>query len=368
MSTINTSLDDVFKSTAFGDRRSAIGTTFFGINHRQTPQAVPINTDGYGLTFFTRPQLNLSTDNIRAERSFIPLLTKNAASIQRIIRCYLDPRLIYTDQLPDGCPFVDNKNAFMPLLTNHLLSCSGWPDPVLETHTSKPGAYKEVFGFADSTLDIYSAYDVSTTFRNMISDPITLLYYTWIKYQAAVFKGIFVPYPDYLVKNEIDYNTRIYRLVLDRTKRFVQKIGCCGAAHPTTGNIGSAFNFEAEKPLNETHERIDIQWRAYGASYNDPILVSEFNRTVAIFNPDMRPLGNSPLPPPSMQAIPMSTLEYLNSRGYPWINPESMELLWYIPLSEFSAEMQALERHRSALGISNVPGNSSTVSFTRNTK
>ena len=353
MSKLNTSLNDVFKSTPLGDVRSAIGTTFYGINHRQTPMPVPINSDGYGLTFFTRPQLNLSTDNIRADRKFVPFLTTQPASIQRIIRCYLDPRLMWQYNSGIDCPFVDNKNAFLPLLTNHLLSASGWPDPVLDTFTSKPGAYKEVFGFTDSSIEIYSAYDITASFRNMMSDPITALYYAWMIYKSNVYKGVFVPYPGFLVKNEIVYNTRIYRLVLDKTKRYVQKIACTGASEPVTVNLGSSFNFEFDKPLNESNERIEMQFRCYGALYNDPLIVHQFNKTVCIFNPDMRPVGGATLPPPNMMPVPMASLDYFNCRGYPFINPDTYELLWYVYQSDYSAVMSAFERHQSALNPSN---------------
>jgi len=353
MSKIGTSLNDVFKSTPLGDMRSAIGTTFYGINHRQTPNPVPINVDGYGLVFFTRPQLNLSSGNIRAERKFTQLLSTLPTSIQRIIRCYLDPRLMLTPGAGLSAPFVDNQNAFIPLLTNHLLTATGWPDPVQETFTSKPGAYKEVFGFTDSSLEIYSAYDITATFRNMVGDPITQLFYNWLLYKSDVFKGILVPYPDFLVKNEIDYNTSVYRIILDKTKRFVQKIARTGAAEPTTINLGSAFNFDSEKPLNESHDRIEMQFRCYGACYNDPIIVHEFNKVVGIFNPSMRPLAGEKLPRSSMHQVPMASLDYFNCRGYPFIDPDTMELLWFVFEEDYQNVMNAFQRHQEALSASN---------------
>jgi hypothetical protein len=342
---INTSLNDVFKSTPLGDVDSAIGTLFYGINHRQTPNPVPINKDGYGLTFFTRPQLNLRTENIRAERTFIPLLTNEPESIQRIIRCYLDPRLNYDSNNSFGTTLVDHQGAFMPLLTNHLLACTGWPDPILETFTSKPGAYKEVYSMVDSSLDIYSAYDITATFRNMVGDPITSLFLYWLQYQASVFKGVMVPYPDFLVQNEIDYNTRIYRLVLDKNKRFVQKIACTGAAYPISVPIGGAFNFEAGKPINQTNDQIQINFRCMGACYQDDIVVHEFNKVVGIFNPSMRDEYYKLV----MQQVPVEALSTFNSTGYPHINPDTYELCWYVPKDQYSRVMAAYERHVNSL-------------------
>ena len=67
---VSQSLDDYFQSTPIGSVDKAIGNNLFGINHRQIPGLVPSNKDIYGFTFFTRPQLNLQTDNIRNERRF----------------------------------------------------------------------------------------------------------------------------------------------------------------------------------------------------------------------------------------------------------------------------------------------------------
>ncbi len=343
---LNTSLNDVFKSTPLGDVDSAIGTTFYGINHRQTPNPVPINKDGFGLTFFTRPQMNLTTANVRAERSFISLLTNDPESIQRIIRCYLDPRLNYESNGSFGSTLIDHTGAFIPILTNHLMSCSGWPDPVLETFSSKPGAYKEVFGFADSSLDIFSAFDLTCTFRNMTGDPITSIFFAWLKYQASVFKGIMIPYPDFLVKNEIDYNTRIYRLVLDKNKRFVQKIACTGAAHPISAPIGAAFNFEAGKPINQANDQIQINMRCYGVRYDDDIIAHDFNKVVGIFNPSMREEYYSSV----MQQVPVEALSIFNSRGYPRINLDTYELQWYVGKDDYSRVMTAYERHVASFG------------------
>lgn len=350
---INTTLSDVMKTTSIGDISRAMGSVFYGINHRQQPSPIPINRDMYGLTFFTRPQLNLSTQNIRAERSLIPLLTNEEASIQRMIRCYLDPRL---NAVAEGlqCPFVDHQCAFIPLLTNHLQTCSGWGDPSLDTFTSKPGSHKEVFGMVDSTLDLFGAFDLNLAFRNMQSDPITEMFRVWITYEASVFKGIMVPYPDLMIKNEIDYMTRVYRLVLDKNRNTVQKIGCIGAGFPVTTPLGAAFNYDADKPLNASNDQLNITLRSFGQQYQDPILIYEFNKVVSIFNPSMRAeyfertlsgkYANDMMP-----RIPAEALSVFNNAGYPRIDPNTYELQWHVPKAQYEAVMAAYERHLSAL-------------------
>jgi len=344
--TINTTLNDIWKSTMVGDVRSAIGAALYGINHRQTPGAVPINRDGNGLTFFTRPQLNLTDDNASVLRTMVPLLTTEPESIQRMVRKLLDPR---QQDLP--CSLVDDKLAFIPILTNHLLSCSGWPDPSLDVHTSKPGVYKEEFSLYDSVTDKYSSWNLSTTFRNMVGDPIGLILQTWLDYGSAVFRGDMTPYADFIASNTYDYNTRIYRLVLDRNRRLVQKIACTGASIPLNNPQGNSFNFEHDRPINQGNDQIQVNWRCIGYQYNDHILVREFNAAVGIFNPAMRD-ANYYL---DMVQVPEAALLLFNNMGYPRIDPDSLELQWWVSQDQYEAIMGGFTRTAQATGLTLDP-------------
>ena len=148
----------------------------YGINHRQTPLAVPMNKDQYGLCFFTRPQLNLQSENLRQKRFMHPLLDTNPISYYRLIRCTLDPRLMtgYGDDDVNSnenvdaisCPIVDNQSAFIPVLTNSLTSISGWPDMKLPIAQSQEGKYKESHIMVDGVTEDYSAYTLNASFRN----------------------------------------------------------------------------------------------------------------------------------------------------------------------------------------------------------
>lgn len=343
----NSTLDDIFKSTPMGTTSNAIGNVFYGINHMQQPAPVPINKDSFGLTFFTRPQLNLTTANVRSERRLIPLLNTKESSIQRIIRCYLDPRLNNSNTI--SCPLVDKENAFIPLLTNHLLSCSGWPDIAIDTYVSKPGAYKEVYSQVDSIFDIFSAYDITATFRNMKSDPITHLFYIWTLYQSLVFQGIMVPYPDFIVKNELDYNTRIYRLVLDSERKYVQKIACTGAAFPVSVPMNTSFNFEHDRPYNLNNSEITINFKAIGACYQDDIIVDEFNSVVEIFNVNMRENTKDSYRNSNMTKVPRDLLSFFNNMCYPRINTDSYELEWYVTKENYNRVVESYKRYTTEM-------------------
>lgn len=346
------SIDRVFQSTSVGPLSNAIGSTFYGINHRQTPSAIPINKDSFGLAFFTRPRLNLTSNNLRASRLMRPLLNTESRSLQRIIRCLLDVELA---KKGISSPYIDNQQAFIPMLTNNLLSMSGWRDLVAPTMTSQEGIYKESFTMVDGVTEDYSTYDITANFRNLPGDPITSFFMYWLHYMSLVYRGIMVPYPDMIIQNEIDYNTRIYRLILDPSKTQVQKIAACGAAFPVSAPLGAAFNFESDRPLNEAGDQITINFQAMGCLYQDDILIHEFNQTVAMFNDTMAARNFQTVETrvgteikyestnPYYKKVPMEALGIFNNRGYPRINPNSYELEWWVSQEDYRMLLPALQ-------------------------
>lgn len=346
-SDVSKKIETIFKSTSIGSIDSAIGNSIYGINHRQMPGVVPINRDFYGLTFFTKPELNLTSGNIRMLRKLIPLLTNVQNSIPRIIRCTLDPEIHRSPEYI-STPLVDSQQAFIPMLTNNLISMSGWPDIIAPTMTSQEGLYKEAWSMVDGVTDIYSTYDIQANFRNIDGDPISSLFATWIIYASAVYIGDMVPYPIKIIQNEIDYQTRIYRLVLDSSKTYVRKIGACGASFPLSIPMGSYFNFESDRPVNNSNDQISIPFRCIGAIYNDDILVSEFNKVVGKFNSGMvenkfsTSMGaNNTITTtnPTHTKITMDKLVLFNNRGYPRINPFTYELEWWVPNDDYNSIM-----------------------------
>lgn len=347
-SVVKNALDDVFANTAVGTLSTSISDTFFGINHRQQPNSVPINRDYHGLTFFTRPRMNMTLENLRQFRPFAPLLTTQAASIPRAIRSMLDTDAPLANP-PHTSPLMDDLQAFIPILTNQLITISGFPDVVAPTFTSKPGVYKEAFSMVDGVTLNYETYDVTANFRNIAGDPITALFLTWVHYASLVFQGILVPYPDMILENEIDYQTRIYRLILDPSRRFVQKIAACGAAFPFTVPIGAAFNVDTDAPINRANDQISVTFRCTGAIYQDDILIDEFNRTVIGKNSNMG--GSDTDRQNNLTKLQPAVYNLFNHFGYPRINTTSYELEWWIPTDQYN-EM---------LGSSAGPGADSDV-------
>lgn len=360
---VGKSLDSILENLPIGSVERAIGNNLYGINYRQTGNAVPRSKDGYGFAFFTRPQLNLSTLNLTNYRGFYNLLTKNNASYQAFTRLMLDPRLNYLNRL--SCPFVDPQNAFISVLTNNIVSMSGWPDLTVPVYTSATGLYGEEHSFVDGVTNHYEAFDIDAVYRNTRGNPLLYFFYIWIKYSSLVFEGILNPYFDMITENEIDYMTRIYRVVTDPTKRYVTQIGCTGASFPVNVPTGNLFDLNTDTPFNTRNAELNIRFRCMGFMAFEDIIKYWFNQAVAIFNPSMRKVLQHDLDnwgematredPAFVYEIPGSDyvkIPYLvgmaaelqgvdagllsvNHRAVPFINLHTNELEWWVPQSQF---------------------------------
>ena len=305
----------------------AISNNLYGISNNNTVSMVPATRNVYGYAFFTRPQLNLSGPNLRRYRKLYQFLTTNQSSAHRYVRMMLDPRLYYSDENL-RCPFIDNKLAFIPMLTNNLNSMGGWNDIVLPTYTTPDGVRREQWTIADGAIDIFESWDLDCTFRNVRDDPMTLMLLLWVTYIALVFDGTLMPYADFCAQREIDYQTRVYRLVMDETKTYVKHIGCAPVAFPVNLPMGKFFDFNRATPYQDQTKEINIRFKCTGAEYSDDILIQEFNETVGIFNPDVANMIRGKKH--NLEKVPQGLLDIFNYRCYPVINTDTFELEWYV--------------------------------------
>jgi len=196
-------LDSFVKETqSTGSLKQSASNMLYGINQTQTMEIVPKNLDRRGYVFFTRPQLNLSTSNVLNVRKLFSLVTDNEYSIHRYVRCLLDPR--QASEHGVTTPLVNNKLAFMPILTNSVQTISGWPDEVLPTFKSKPGIRKEQYSQGDGVVEINEVFNLDCAFRNMASEPLSHIFITWLQYISSVFEGVMGPYMDFITENEIE--------------------------------------------------------------------------------------------------------------------------------------------------------------------
>lgn len=326
-------MEKITRYAGRGGQRSALASNYYGFNHRNIGAPLPKNRDTYGYTFFTRPRLRLSYDNLISDRTFALLNTKDKHSVRRWVRATLDP--VQRTGNIDMSPLVDPKQAFIPLLSNSLLSLSGWPDVTVDTYTSAEGLRKEQWTMADGFSKYHSVYTLSAEFKNSINSPINELFYYWTQYQLMVHEGLMHPHFESTIENEIDYQTRIYRLTMDPSKQFVTDIAATGVAFPLASNIAAKFDYSKESIYNDNNDTVSIPFQCTGAIYKDPILMAEFNLTVQTFNMDMHDALRGKL----FRILQPNEVNLFNHFGYPRINLDTGRLEWWVYKSDYDAIM-----------------------------
>lgn len=337
-------IDQVSRGLGLGGIGTSTYSTIHGINmHGGTP-SLPQNKDSRGLVFFTKPCLNLSYNNVIGIRKMSYLANTDPLSMGNAIRCMLNPvnfdvapssgikggdNRVYGDSHRSS--IVDDLNPFIPLLSNTLLTLSGWPDFVPETYTSKEGISKEAVSWIDGRPNIHSVFSLSATFANMEGDPVRQLLSTWIEYATRVAEGSMLPWPLNIVENRIDYQTRPYILTLDSTGTYVQHITAAGAAFPIADPAGAASNFNVEQVQTTANRQISTEFKAIGAIYDDPLLITSFNKTVVLSNPDMADAvrESKMIKLVSSDKEIISEKQLFNYMSYPRISDTS-ELEWWV--------------------------------------
>ncbi len=370
-------IDQILRHASYGTRSKINEESYRGLDIIGTGQTVIQNRINQGMVFFTRPLLNLTYGNLTRSRDLLVWRDSPEYSIARMTRAYLDPlnnrekpvvdgEGIYRD--PDifssGCPLVDPKTPFINILSNNLLSMGGWQDIRMDTYQSDKGIRNEQWIMADGVTEIYSPFTLDCTFRNPEGDPITMLFYLWLKYISCVRSGILYPYPIMIGTRQIDYMTRIYNFCLDANKKYITHWAACGAGFPTNLSM-KVFDYDYDKFSKENVDQTAISFQCVGINYDDPIVLFEFNKLVAMFEPELRtfiktgpngenlgelhqfvtkdfmdniPLGNhgnNDSPNASWIKLRDNEKTSANYHVYPLINTYTKELEWWMRREEY---------------------------------
>ena len=325
-------VDKISEHYGNGDRSSVATSVLRGINHRGYGVPMKSNISNQGITFFTRPDLNLSYDNITVSRRLAVMGTKNLNSLPGYIRCILDPAS-NSGLFPKGhgvglnrskSALVDSKSAFVGVLTNNLTSLSGWPDNTIDSFTSEAGLGHEVWNQVDNYTASHGTFDLTAEFREFEGGLITTLIRTWMEYMSRVADGSMLPYPWSIEEKVLDYYTRIYRFVLDPTRTFVKHV-ISTIGYPTAVPDAAKYNFNSESPTAPS-DSVGIPFKCLTCEVDDPITLLEFNSVVATFNPAMKDGTRES----SMVKIPQAQALRYNFEGYPYIDLVTHELQWWM--------------------------------------
>lgn len=325
----------VRKSTLTGDPDSSLFNMFYGPNHFGSNDLVPINQDTFAYIFFTKPNLNLSKANIGHVRKLQYLLNQGPNTIANAVKCSLSTKFGW-NEARDGSrsDAINDDYPFIPFLSSSIESVSGFPDEAMEFFQSEEGMAKQVYGYADGRPENFGTFQLQFVFNSKIGDPHKLYLGTLHQYMGLVGTGEISPKAESENEFETDYFTNVYIIITDRNKQYVQKLACLGGGGLWEGvPSGQDFNIDKATDLQLEGRQINAPMLCFGFRYNDPIIIENFNYLVRAFK---KPMGDVQMGTPEntgMVQIPHRQLSLFGNRGYPFINPDTSELEWWIESS-----------------------------------
>lgn len=293
----------------------------FARHDRFNRAMVPKNAIFSGYTFFSRPCLCLADWNLIGERKFAALKTEDATSVPFAIRCMLDTRFCRESPIAGSCPLIDRQNPFFTILSNGLKSISGFQDPNLVTETTEGGFFSEDQTYVIGGDRLHRTYDFQCQFREYPGSPITAIFDYWYQYMANLQDGSMQQYSEAIDANRIDYTVSIYRFLMDRTNRYIQRWAKCTGCYPVAPPTGVPFNLnEGEFMVNAASE-FTVPFKVNRIEYDDPVILKEFNMLVRRYNSSIATGGAQ---------MAFSQRPQNNFCGIPYIRPSlhGFELLW----------------------------------------
>jgi hypothetical protein len=355
-------LDSVFRNAQLGLINKSISQTMTGLRTTHKRINTPTAKDNHGYVFLTKPQLNLSMSNIMRYRPFMPLLNKNKASLGAWIRGTLDPRwarvgdrAVYLNKLvteseetdypagekdsytlplvngtgrmdvpeDDHASQVDVYSPFINIITNNVVQISGFPDIDMPVFTGEPNRIGSSFQMIDGVENLNMPVDITMTIQDLIGDPVFNLFRTLSLYPGRIYGNQMMRYPDFILEDALDYNIRLYRLIIAADGETIHHIGSTMPAFIQGVAIGHHFDYSLDTPYREDN-LVNVRLMGSGVIYDDPILIDDFNVTVMYANKRMR--GNKD----GMTLIPKELVpQFSYERVYPFIDPLSFKLQWW---------------------------------------
>ena len=279
-------LDAVTESVAiYAGRGSSQSVTemLLSKHDRFGNSAVQINSEMVGLTFFTKPRFNMTTQSLRQDPTLAMLDTLDPQSWMFALRCNLDTvfsRRPDIKALAEYCPWFNSDSPFNVPMSNMLVGVSGWPDFSVEYETTESGYFSEDMTLVRGSDWGRRTYDLSCTFRDIQGGYMMAYFYYWLIAMTLQMDGTIVAYPDDRDANRLNYTCSIYRFVMDPSMRTITKWAKATGCYPVSIPIGDVFNFGPGDSFIHTSQQFTIPFKANNVKYMDPRHLAAFNTLV----------------------------------------------------------------------------------------
>jgi hypothetical protein len=288
--------DELYKSAGYGGFYNQLQTNLACLNRYGPAPFVP-NRAFSGYTFITRPQLNLSSTNIRNNRILSILETDEPNDVNLMIRGLLDPRW-YLNWATTGTPkqsgLLDTRNPWMTPLCNNLLSISGFPDFNIDPEKGKQGFFNESLTTVAGSDRLKRGCDLSLTFKEIHGGVLLTLFHMWLEYMAAVVKNELTAYAQEIDQRRLNYTVSIYRFITTPDKQYIQHCAKATGCFPMSVPFGGLFNVSQGELYIKNAAEFTIPFTANVIEYNDPIIPVEFNILAKRYWPEIESAVSTP--------------------------------------------------------------------------
>jgi hypothetical protein len=321
-------MNAVTESIAIGSGRGSnqyVTETLLTKHDRFGQCAVQINAEMVGLTFFTKPRLNLSTQSVRQDPTLAMLDTLDPLSWMFSLRTNLDTQFARRSDIASIAslsPWINDESPFNVPLSNMLVGISGWPDFNVEYETTQSGYYSEDMTMVRGSDWGRRTYDLSCTFRDIQGGYLMAYFYYWLIAMTLQMDGTIVAYGEDRDANRLNYTVSIYRLVLDPSMTTITKWAKATGCFPVSVPIGDVFNFGPGDSFIHTSQQFTIPFKTNNIRYMDPRHLAQFNTLVKRYAGDNVADGDNRIKTPVNAAS--------NFTGVPWIDliNGTNELMW----------------------------------------
>ena len=324
-------VEALLRSSSLGGERQRLVNTLYGISNVQKNTIPELDRNDFTYVFFTRPFLNLTDENLTRDRRLAEFLNEADESIQKYCRLLLDTELSLTGDL--SSKLLDKNSPFINVFSNTLETMSGWPDEVLESNISEAGMRKEQWGYANSFNKILYEFSLDMTFLNVGEEPIPKIIDLWTNYISNLATGNVMPSARMITRREIDYMSAIYVVVVSNTNKRIKKIART-IGYPVANPKGMYYDYNRSESKAGENKTFSTRFQCFGAEYNDPITLLEFNTAVASVNPEVNALFRGDKS--TLVEVPEKYKGILNYRGTPIIDLKYNTLEYLIRDSDFA--------------------------------
>ena len=282
-------LDATFLSAGWGEYNKQI------VNHlakfeRYGTRFVMDNYLRTGYIFITRPELNLTSVNLRQNRIMHLLDIMDPKSIQFGLRAYLDTRFTQRNlEIVAQCPYLDYRSPFFNLLMNNIQDFSGGPSYQLSVYTEEEGFFGEAQSMSIGSDSYSKPFDIQMNVVDPIGGPISAVMNFWLLYIDLLHTGEMIMYPDQIYERVLNYTVSIYRFIMDPTFRYIRRwakyTGCFPISHPGA----SIFDFNGKGSYVDSVRKFSLGFRCGSGNVDvdDPIVIEEFNTVVEKYFPEI---------------------------------------------------------------------------------